>query len=147
MMVLEIGHGWYLSNICPVFLGVLKLAGGCLPCLPDHEEGRAQGREHHRLHVRWHRAQPGESEAWCHHQPSPGWRCLCWGPEGNRACSFFRRIIDASYNFFGYLSKEMLQCDDKILAPKISLAASTSLKRTECPNFRPSWRLLATCCE
>ncbi|KAB8081886.1 hypothetical protein EE612_003477 [Oryza sativa] len=26
--------------------------GGCLPCLPDHEEGRAQGREHHRLHVR-----------------------------------------------------------------------------------------------
>jgi hypothetical protein len=61
----------------------MKLAGGHLPCLPDHEEGRTQGRKHHRLHVRRYRSQPGESEAWCHHQPSPGWRCLCWGSKGN----------------------------------------------------------------
>jgi hypothetical protein len=64
-----------------VLLG-MKLAGGCLPCVPDHEEGRAQRREHHRLHVRRHRAQPGESEARCYHQPSPGWRCIRRGSKG-----------------------------------------------------------------
>ena len=51
IVVLKLGgvHGHYVE-LCLIWGH--KFAGGYLPRLPNLEEGRSQGREYHRLHVR-----------------------------------------------------------------------------------------------